>query len=226
MSEIAALVADPARLNMLFCLAQSDTATAGDLAVVANVAPSTASEHLQKLLDGGLVTVRKNGRQRLFTIARPEVTQLLDGIDSLGNLLAPDGHPELRRNEAILHARSCGDHLAGRVGVAMTEILLGRGWLNAKEDGIALSHEGQAALTSFGIDCAALATKPRRLLSLCHDWSEDAFHLGGSIGGAILQTMKARDWVRHKRGALRVEFTPKGYAGLRETLDIDLRSIA
>lgn len=225
MSEIAALVADPARLNVLFCLANSDTASAGELTLVANVAPSTASEHLQKLVDGGLVTMRKDGRQRLFSLSRPEVAQLLDGVDNLANLVAPGGHPELRRDEAVLHARSCGDHLAGRVGVAITETALGRGWLVSTGDGLSLSRDGEEVLTRLGVDHARLSERPRRLLALCHDWSEDAFHLGGAIGGAILQSMKARDWVRHRRGALSVEFTPKGYAGVRDVLGIDLRSV-
>lgn len=225
MSEIASLIGDPARLNMLFCLANSDTASAGDLTRVANVAPSTASEHLQKLVDGGLVSVRKEGRQRFFSLSRPEVAQILDGVDNLANLIAPGGDPELRRNEAILHARSCGDHLAGRVGVSITETAVGRGWVRPATEGLSLTSDGTDVLTAFGIDCAALSGRPRRLLTLCHDWSEDAFHLGGAIGGAILQTMKARDWVRHGRGALSVEFTPKGYAGVREAFGIDLREI-
>lgn len=224
MAEIAALLGDPARLNILFCLANSDTATAGDLALVANVAPSTTSEHLQKLLDGGLVDVRKVGRQRYYTLSRPEVAQLLEGVDSVANLVSPGGHPDLGRSEAMLHARSCGDHLAGRVGVALTEAILARGWMAQSEDGLVISPEGKRALDDIGVPCGRLEAKPRKLVALCHDWSENAFHLGGAVGGALFQAMKSQDWIRHRRGEIKVQITPKGYAGIRSFLGIELRT--
>ncbi len=223
-AEIAFLIGDPARANMLFALRDSGTASAGDLTRAGNVAPSTASEHLAKLTAAGLVAVSKVGRTRYYRLADPGVADVLDGIDALAGKVAPDGPPGLRGDQAALHARPCGDHLAGRVGVALTEAWLARGYLRRARGGMTTSPAGDAAFGELGVDIARLHAEPRRLIVMCNDWSEGAVHLGGSLGGALLRVFVARDWLRRTRGAAHVGITPGGRAAFRERFGVDLRA--
>lgn len=225
-SEIAFLIGDPARTNMLFCLQSSEMASAADLTRAAGVAPSTASEHLAKLTEAGLITATQMGRHRYFALASPQVAQLLDGMDALASNLAPSGPPSLRNDQAALHARTCGDHLAGHVGVALTQSLLANRHIRQRGNTLSLSKTGSTLLKDLDIALDPLTQSPRRLLSLCHDWSEDAFHLGGGLGGALLQTFLARDWMRRPRGRSFVDITPRGRAILRKTFGIDADTTA
>ena len=219
-SEIAFLIGDPARTNMLFCLQTSEMASAADLTRAAGVAPSTASEHLAKLTQAGLITATQMGRHRYFALASPQVAELLDGMDALASKLAPNGPPSLRNDQAALHARTCGDHLAGHIGVALTQSLLANGHIRQNGNTLTLSRSGRALLHDLDVPLDPLTQSPRRLLSLCHDWSEDAFHLGGGLGGALLQTFLARDWMRRPKGRTFVDITPKGRTILRKTFGI------
>ncbi|NNL19693.1 MAG: helix-turn-helix transcriptional regulator [Boseongicola sp.] len=220
-SEIAFLIGDPARTNMLFCLQNSDMASAADLTRAAGVAPSTASEHLAKLTQAGLVSVSKMGRHRYFSLGSPQVAELLEGIDALAGKLAPDGPPEMRHDQAALHARTCGDHLAGHIGVAITQSLLASGHIRQRGKTLNLSHSGRMLFQELDVPLSPLNQSPRRFMSLCHDWSEDAFHLGGGLGGAFLETCLIRDWMRRPKGRAYVDITPKGRSILRKNFGIE-----
>ncbi|MEM8629997.1 MAG: metalloregulator ArsR/SmtB family transcription factor [Pseudomonadota bacterium] len=221
-AEIGALIGDPARANILFALKDSHVVSASDLTRVAGVSPSTASEHLSKLLDAGLISVTRAGRRRYYRLSHGSVAELLDGVNALAARLAPDGPPVLRNDQAALHARPCGDHLAGRLGVALAEASLERGYLKSARNGLSVSANGAARFSALGVDLKALADEPRTLIVLCHDWSEDRFHLGGSLGGALFRSFIDRDWIRRARGAQVVTLTPKGRAGLRESFGLDI----
>ena len=223
-AEIAFLIGDPARANMLFTLKESGVASAGDLTRSANVAPSTASEHLAKLIDAGLVAAAKKGRKRYFRLTQPAVGDVLEAVENLAGEIAPEGPALLRNDQAALHARPCGDHLAGRLGVALTECWFSRGYLRQAGGRLSASAEGQAVFAGLGVDIARLRGEPRKLIGLCHDWSEGAVHLGGALGGAILQAFVARDWLRRERGAQHVAITPKGAGEMRQRFGIDLRA--
>lgn len=222
-AEIAFLIGDPARANMLFTLKDSGMASAGDLTRAAGVAPSTASEHLAKLIDAGLVTVTRAGRVRYFRLAHPMAGDVLEAVENLAGVLAPDGPAVLRHDRAALHARACGDHLAGRLGVALADTWFSRGYLRRAQGTLTVSQDGGRAFADLGIDLGALRAAPRKLVSLCHDWSEDAVHLGGALGGALLRGFVERDWMRRDRGAQSVAITPRGSAELRARFGIDTR---
>lgn len=224
-AEVASLIGDPARANMLYVLKDSDTATAGDLTRAANVAPSTASEHLAKMTEAGLIAVSREGRKRYFRLTSDHVSDVLDGLEAVGARTRPDGPPDLRDDEAALHARSCGDHLSGRVGVALAETLLSRGWLAHWDGRLALTDPGRVALAPLLPDLPAIESGPRKLAVLCHDWSENAFHLGGALGGALLKAFETRDWVRRPRGAQVVRITPRGKGAFRREFGLDAQTV-
>lgn len=223
-AEIASLIGDPARANMLFALVDSDCASAGDLTRAGNVAPSTASEHLSKLADAGLVTVTRAGRHRHYRLTSERVRDVLEGLTALAAETRPGGPAELRRDAALLHARNCCDHLAGWLGVRIAEALLAKGWIAQSGGGLAITETGAPALADLGADPARFDIGPRRCVTFCHDWSESAFHLGGSLGAALLQAFCARDWMRRNRGEEVVRITPKGTRALRDRLGISLRA--
>lgn len=226
MSEIAAMMGDPARANMLFTLKDSDCASAGDLTRAANVAPSTASEHLAKMVEARLIAVTRSGRNRYYRLATPRVVDVLEGLASLAGEVRPDGPVKLRADSATLHARGCCDHLAGRLGVGLAEALIGQGLLSHRDGALTVSDSGTDVFAELGVDMVSLANGPRRLITLCHDWSESAFHIGGAFGGALLQTFRARDWLRRVRGEAVVRITPKGAAAFRQRFGLDARATA
>lgn len=222
-AEVASLIGDPARTNMLFALKDEGVISAGELSAVAGVAPSTASEHLAKLAGAGLVTMTARGRKRYYSLAEPDVADILEGLESVAAVLARHGPvlPRHDRDEALLHARCCYDHLAGRVGVRLAVALIAKGYIGHAPDGPDLTEDGAAWLASLGVDAGALRAEPRRLLRLCPDWVERSVHVGGSVGAAMLRAMVARGWLRRVRGARKVLVTPKGRLELRARFGLD-----
>ena len=216
----AAAIADPARAAMLDALLDGSPRSAGALAREAGVAASTASHHLGRLLDAGLVVVEPDGRRRAFRLARPEVA---DALEALALISPPRTTRTLRtatRAEAERAARTCYDHLAGKLGVAVCDALLNAGAIAPDgERAYALGPRAQAAFEALGV---TLPPPGRRAYARpCLDWSERRPHLAGALGAAIADTMLAREWVTRvpKTRALRV--TDAGRDGLRETLGLD-----
>ena len=216
----AAAIADPARAAMLDALLDGAPRSAGALAREAGVAASTASHHLGRLLDAGLIVVEPDGRRRAFRLARPEVA---DALEALALICPPRSARTLRtatRAEAERTARTCYDHLAGRLGVAVCDALLGAGAI--APDGERAYALGPHADASFGALGVTLPPAGRRAYARpCLDWSERRPHLAGSLGAAIAETMLERKWVTRvpKTRALRV--TDSGREGLREALGLE-----
>ena len=209
---IGALIGDPARANMLTLLMSGRAHTASELAAEAGVAAQTASGHLAKLRDAGLLALRQQGRHRYFTLADDDVAHVLEAIMGLA---ARRGHGRARtgpRDPAMRKARVCYDHLAGDLGVQLHDSLTRRHML-AHDD---MTPGGAAFLTAFGIDVPALATGRRPLCRSCLDWSERRTHLAGAIGAACLERIYALGWARRLEGSRAVIFTPKGAAAFSE----------
>jgi DNA-binding transcriptional ArsR family regulator len=216
----AAAIADPARAAMLDALLDGAPRSAGALAREAGVAASTASHHLGRLLDAGFIVVEPDGRRRAFRLARPEVA---DALEALALICPPRSARTLRtatRAEAERTARTCYDHLAGKLGVAVCDALLGVGAIAPDgERAYALGPHADAAFVALGV---TLPPAGRRAYARpCLDWSERRPHLAGSLGAAIADTMLEREWVTRvpKTRALRV--TDAGREGLREALGLD-----
>jgi DNA-binding transcriptional ArsR family regulator len=191
----AALMADPARATMLQALLDGGALPSGVLARRAQVAASTASGHLNRLLVGGFVLREVSGRERLYRLASPAVAEALESVARIASPLEVQSLGGSNRAEAIRAARTCYDHLAGKLGVGLTVALLRRGALIEGSDAYVLTHSGERLLAELGVDVAAARTRRRSFARACLDWSERRPHLAGSLGAALADTLLAHAWV-------------------------------
>lgn len=213
---IGALIGDPARANMLTLLMSGRAHTASELAAEAGVAAQTASGHLSKLRDAGLLALRKQGRHRYFTLADDDVAHVLEALMGLAERR---GHGRARtgpRDPAMRKARVCYDHLAGDLGVRLHDSLTRRDMLGHDE----LTTDGAAFLTAFGVDIPALMAGRRPLCRSCLDWSERRTHLAGALGAACLDRVYALGWAKRLDGSRAVVFTCTGEAAFSETFPL------
>jgi DNA-binding transcriptional ArsR family regulator len=225
-AEVAALIGDPARANMLCALMDGRAHTAAELAHVAGVGAPTASAHLSRLVGGGLLLVEEQGRHRYYGLAGVEIAEALEALMALAPSVAPRLRPTGPRDAAMRHCRTCYDHLAGAAAVMMVEALVARGWLAAGADAFELTETGAARLGALGVDAGAARAARRRFAPRCLDWSERRAHLGGALGAALLAALEARGWVERAPGTRVAHITPAGEAGLREALGVDLSAAA
>jgi len=221
LAEVAALVGDPARANMLMALSDGRALTATELAFLARITPQTASGHLAKLVDGRLLAVAKQGRHRYFRLASPLVGRMLESINAMASIEGPPRHrPRSPADDALRHARFCYDHLAGRLGVALADSLVELGHVEFGEDGGVVTAGGTDFFTGFGVD---LAARPRRAFCRpCIDWSERRPHIAGAVGAALAARCFDLGWLARVRDTRAVSITTKGRGGLRETFGIEL----
>jgi len=209
-SIVAALIGDPARANMLMALMSGLALSGTELAAEAGVTLSTASTHLAKLERAGLVAVSKQGRSRYFRLADADVAAAVEGLIPIATRV---GHLRSRpgpRDQAMRHARSCYDHLAGRLAVALLEHWLTRKVLRETGDGLQLVPAGRRHLQRLGIDIAALERVRRPLCRTCIDWSERRRHLGGCLGAAVLEQVLTRRWAVREGRSRVLRFSPRG----------------
>jgi DNA-binding transcriptional ArsR family regulator len=218
LAEIAALLGDPTRAGIVTSLGDGHARPAGELARGAGVTPATASGHLTKLVSGGVLRVEPRGRQRYFRLAGPGVA---DALETLAELLAPraktTGVPE-----PLARARMCYDHVAGRLGVAITEALLEQRLLRWRDQAFVLPPSGRRWFERMGVDVGALERGRRPLLRGCLDWTERREHLGGALGAALADDLLERDWIRRERGTRALLVTREGRNGLARTLGVRL----
>ena len=209
-SIVAASVCEPARANMLMALMSGMALTATELAREAGVTPATASGHLAKLEAAGLVAREKQGRHRFYRLADPDVAHAVEALVTIAGRV---GHLRTRpgpRNEAMRRARSCYDHLAGRLAVDLYADWTAHGILASRDGTIGLTQTGRRFLNDKGIDVQALEKGRRPLCRSCIDWSERRHHLGGSVGAAILSHVLAQGWATREGQSRVVRFGPKG----------------
>jgi DNA-binding transcriptional ArsR family regulator len=211
LAEIGQLIADPTRAGMLLALMDGTVRPAGELARMVNVAASTASAHLRRLTEGGLVAVRQQGRHRYFELADERVAHLLE---TLG--LARDGATQLspaRRDPVFVNARTCFDHLAGRLGVSFFECLRVHDDLWLADDAVRLSDGGRERLHRAGLLDGAPrgAEQPGRV---CVDWTERRLHLGGRLGAALTTCLFQAQWLSRRGTTRALIVTARGRAGL------------
>jgi DNA-binding transcriptional ArsR family regulator len=206
---VAALIGDPARANMLMALMDGRALTASELAGTGGITLQTASGHLAKLVEAGLLAVRKQGRHRYFSLPGADVAEALEGLMGLAQRTGAVPTRTGPRDTALRQARVCYDHLAGARGVALLASLRQRGFVAGKEEAIRLTGPGRAFMDSLGLDLPALEGRRRPLCRACLDWSERRDHLGGSLGAALLALMAARGWLRREEGRV-LRFSPSG----------------
>lgn len=217
-----ALLADPTRAQILLLLLDGRALPAGELARRARVSPSTASAHLTKLLEGGLLAVERQGRHRYFRLAQPSVGKALEALASISPPVAVRSLRESQVGQAIHFARTCYDHLAGKLGVGLTESLVKSGTLCETENSFELSPAGADRLTAFGLDLPQLRRQRRAFAPRCLDWSERRHHVAGSLGAALVTRLFDLGWVRRTDASRAVQLTDTGRQGLANTFQLEL----
>jgi DNA-binding transcriptional ArsR family regulator len=223
LAEIGALVGDPARANILAALMDGRALTAGELSYVAGVAPQTGSGHLAKLAEANLLALQKQGRHRYYRLASPLVGRMLEGILAVAAVqLPPRRLPPPSIEEPMRTARTCYDHIAGRLGVAIADALTGGGHVVLAEDGGEVTETGAAFLAGFGIVLAARKRSQRAFCRACLDWSERRPHIAGAVGASVLARSLDLAWVERRRDTRALTITAAGRRGFAETFGIEL----
>lgn len=211
-SRIAGAIGEPARARMLFCLMDGHSRTSTELAIVADVATSTASAHLNRLKAERLVKVITQGKHRFYSLDGPKVARVLEGLsvlaDSPRRKFVPNTPTRLRA------ARVCYDHMAGHLGVLLHDRFTQLGWLThvstTDDDSYDLSATGVAAFESLGIDVEETRRLRRRFAYACLDWSERRPHIGGALGAALLKVALKKRWVSQDLDSRAIRVTNAG----------------
>lgn len=222
-AKTATLLGDVARASMLAALMDGRALTATELARVAGITPQTASGHLARLVDAGLVARECQGRHRYHRLASPAVAHMIESIMALAtdpdNPGIPQRPPEPvvgPRDKALRYARTCYDHLAGQLAVEITDSLIEAGRIELSSDGGILTDDGDSFMRSLGIDVDAVRHRSssrgtrRTFCRPCLDWSERRFHIGGGLGVAMCECYLDKGWIRRAAGSRAVTVTPQG----------------
>ncbi len=218
---VASLVGDPARANMLCALLDGRALTATELAAAARVSPQTTSGHLAKLVDANLVRVTRQGRHRYHQLATPQVGQMLEAIMAVAVTGKPRYRPRSPTDAAMRRARTCYDHLAGQLGVAVADALQASERVVLGEDGGEITEAGRKFFDTFGVDFSRF--KGRRVFCrACLDWTERRPHIAGIVGAALAARCFDLRWVERTRQSRTLAITPEGARGLRTTFGVDV----
>ena len=222
LAEVAALVGDPARANILSALMDGRALTAGELACAAGVSPQTTSGHLGKLAEAKLLALEKQGRHRYYRLASPLVGRMLEGIMAVAADGPPRYRPASKLDDAMRTARSCYDHLAGRLGVGLADALCGRGHVVLNDGGGEVTEMGAQFLAGFGLDLDAASGLRRIFCRPCLDWTERRPHLAGAVGAALASRCFALGWIERRRDSRALIITGAGRRGLADTFALSL----
>jgi DNA-binding transcriptional ArsR family regulator len=201
----AALLAEPARAALVIALTEHEALPASELAARAQVAPSTASEHLRRLAEGGFVTARKNGRHRFFSLAEPAVADAVEALAVVAPQPSVRSLREATQSELIREARTCYDHLAGRLGVALASALEEQQVVVRRNGGYELGPAAETRCEALGIDVAKIKTQRRPAVRGCLDWSERELHVAGGLGAALTTRFFELGWIKRREGNRSVE---------------------
>ncbi|MGE6574076.1 ArsR/SmtB family transcription factor [Paenibacillus xylanexedens] len=223
---IASLIADPSRAIFLSSLLDGRALPAGELAHMASVTPQTASSHLAKLVEGGLLEVEQQGRHRYYRLANKEIANLIESMASIAPPVQIRSLKQSDQLQQLSHARTCYGHLAGKLGISLCEAFVQKGYLSDPEEAHSkdyhVTEEGMQWFTTFGIELQMKPGSRRAIARKCLDWSERRHHLSGMLGEQLRHRLAELDWIRQKTGSRSVEVTEAGKKGLYEMLSISL----
>jgi DNA-binding transcriptional ArsR family regulator len=221
-AAVGALIGDRARASMLNALMGGEAISAGELARVGGVSPSGATAHLRRLRQGGLIVGEAAGRQRVFRLASPELAEALEALALVAPPVPVRGLRASKEAGALKRARTCYDHLAGELGVAVADALVEREILTRDDGGFAVTRAGRQWLQDLGLDLDALLRARRSFARGCVDWTERRPHVAGSLGAGITAAFFARGWVRRRPGGRAIAVTRAGAGWLNDSLGIRL----
>ena len=207
LATIGALLADPSRAEILCALMDGRAHTGGELARHAGISPSTASEHLSKLLDAALVCVEAQGRHRYFRLAGRQTAELLEVLGAVSTPVTPN---RSRASQGLAYARSCYDHLAGEVATEIYLRLVDTAMLTIDDGHATVTEAGRTFFEGLGIDVDAALSATRPTARPCLDWTERRHHLAGALGAALFETMLAEKWIRRGPEPRSIQITRLG----------------
>ena len=219
-AEVASLIGDAARANMLHALMGGQALTAGELARHAGVTAQTTSGHLAKLTGAKLLVVEKQGRHRYYRLASADIAHALDALMIVAASGPKRHHPIGPREEAMRIARTCYDHLAGRLALVLTDSLRTRDFIVLSDGAGIVTDMGSRFLADFGIDLEPADRSRRPLCRTCLDWSERRPHLAGRLGAALLSRYLDLKWVARMPDTRALRITRAGEAGFARTFDL------
>jgi DNA-binding transcriptional ArsR family regulator len=221
--EVAALVGDTARATMLAALMGGESLTGTELAFLARISRPTASEHLAKLVEARLLAVTRKRRFAYYRIASPLVAQMLESLKAVAAIEVPPRHQSRSAaDDAVRFARTCYDHVAGTVGVAIADALSAGGHVVLSDDGGELTDSGARLLALFGAALVPKAKHRRIYCRPCLDWSERRYHIAGHVGAEICRCCLERGWLTRMRDTRALQLTPEGRRGLADTFGVAL----
>ncbi len=227
----AALMADPTRAAILRALLPDRPLAAGELARIAGVSAATASFHLAKLLDGGMIAVARQGRHRYYRLSGHEVATAIEALGLISPALPVRSLRQSREGAALAQARTCYDHLAGRAGVELLDAMLHRRYLTQEPSGrtgradtpsasFDVTGAGTRALASFGIDVGDIRRSRRHFAGACIDWTQRRGHLNGALAAAITSRLFEIGWIERGQRRRSVRLTTAGLEGLARTFGV------
>ena len=225
LSTIGSLLADRTRAAILLTLLNGGLTASSVLADRASASRSLTSMHLRKLVDGGLVVVEPQGRQRLYRLAGQSIADALEVLLLLAPPAPVRSLADVNERDALRSGRLCYDHLAGRTGVAIADALTRGGLLAPRRDTFIVTPRGERAFADLGIDVDGLRARPRPLTRACTDWSEGRPHLAGSLGAALTAELVRRDWVATREASRVATVTAAGAAALEERFGVTAASL-
>ncbi len=222
LATIAALIGDRRRAGILLALMGGQELPAHELAARVGASSSLASSHLSKLLEGGLLAAQRRGRERYYRIADQQVAQALEGLLAIAPARSAKTLRESSRGQAIRHARTCYDHLAGELGVGVTEAMEHQHLITAHDGGYTLTATGEKRLQALGVDVSAVRERRRAFAGQCLDWTQRRPHLAGALGAAIADQLFELRWLKRIPNSRALAITPSGAQQLRTQFALDL----
>ncbi len=221
-AHIMTLIGEPARATILLALLSGEALPAGELAQQCQLTPQTISSHLAKLVAGELLVVVPQGRHRYYRLARPEIAEMLEAIQRVAPRRPVRSLRQSEESKALCRARTCYDHLAGKLGVGMTQALCERGILRYEGREFHLTEKGAAWCEAIGLDWQQAEKRRRAFAAPCLDWSERRDHLAGALGAAIASYCFERDWLRRMKSSRAVAVTTAGRDAFVQYFGLDL----
>jgi DNA-binding transcriptional ArsR family regulator len=220
--HIASLIGEKSRAIMLWNLLDGRAYTATELAISADLSFQSASNHLSQLVNAGLLAVEKQGRHKYYCFANDRVAQTIENIAGLMPISSLTRSTNIANPSGIKYARTCYDHLAGKMGVQLTQALLQQKMLTVHNDRYEVTHAGNTWFENIGINIAATQKQNRKFAYPCLDWSERTHHIGGALGAALLKSMLQKDWIRKVSYSREIMITGKGKMEMGKQLKIFL----
>jgi len=219
--HMAALMCEPARAKVLWKLLDGRAYTATELAHAVSVSPTSLSNHLNKLLKGGVLKVVPQGRHRYYSFANPEVAYAVESLAHLVQHNTEEADREKDVKEGVTYCRSCYDHLAGYVGVGIATAMTQKGYLKPSDKDFLVSGKGWDWLATIGIHESHFSKSRRPLARQCLDWSERRPHLAGHLGAVLLEKGLENHWFKSVQFSRELIVTSKGRQDLYKLLDVD-----